>query len=779
MMKNPVDLYRPYKPWFGVNVGDKSLTPIYISLPQPPNPKLVDGYGLHPDEQYFRRKTIPDKLKVLEERVVDELQKASDRNVNARVTEWRIYKRFWEIIEEERDHYEKEIQFIKNVWWWRTYGYFFYNDGEITYIPPDYFDFLNFWQTPDINEDTGDYYFEYREKDRIKYLFKWYLENTTEAFRDYDADGRAKKVDGKYHMVDMGNRVFYGSGEPKTRRSGATTQAIHKVWKTGATVKGAFCTMVSMDGDKAEEHWKKKMVPGWNSYPIWLKPLTSSSKTPTNIKLQAPSQVYGMNEMRTVVSYTKSAGEKKNDGEKIHCMLSDEEGKGGPDVYERWNVNMLTMSLNNGMSIIGWSDHPSTVEQMEGGGLAYYKMMVQSNFYVRLSDKGQTVSGLARVFFPNYEGIGGFVDRFGRSVVEDPTERQIRLRPDSTFAKKGCGLKKIMQGERDQLLKDGSPEAMEKYRSMRRKQPMEWDECWLGESGDIGFNMEIIDKRLAEHRRLEVIRESPIIRGNFVGDILHPQWISDPDNGRFEISAKMLPGSANEKVSIMMWDAIHGGNYEHYGPMLPTNFVGSADVFGFDNKDIAKQRSSHSRMSDGGISIFMGRNMATDEIDDMSKWTGHKFVLSYRYRSTLPEYCEDVARCHVYYGAMMYPERNKEFLWHYFIENGLGGYLLYDTDPLTGKRSEKPGFFSLEKSKSDLFSELKKYIDYRGHAEDFASFLQECKDIRGPEQMKLYDRLTAHGGALLGYRQLKIMQVASQPQQLDFGGIDMLRPRAM
>jgi hypothetical protein len=405
--------------------------------------------------------------------------------------------------------------------------------------------------------------------------------------------------------------------------------------------------------------------------------------------------------------------------------------------------------------------------------------MIQSNFYVRLADKGQTISGLARVFFPNYEGIGGFVDRFGMSVIEDPTERQIRLSPDAAFARKGSGLKRIMQGERDQLLKDGSAEAMDKYRSMRRKQPMEWDECWLGESGDIGFNMEIVDKRQAELRRLVIVRDSPVIRGNFFGPLLTPTWVTDMDNGRFEISAKMLPSQANQKTQIMIWDAIHGGNFEHYAPVLPTDFVGSADVFGFDNKDIAKQRESRSRHSDGGIAIFMGRNMATDEADDMTKWTGHKFILSYRYRTTLAEYCEDVARCHVYYGAMFYPERNKEYLWQYFIENGLGGYLLYDTDVITGKRSEKPGFFSLEKSKDALFSWLKQYIDQRGHAEDFSSFLQECKDIRGPEYMKLFDRLTAHGGAGLGYKQLQIMQTASQPQQLNLGSIGMFRSKYM
>jgi len=780
MTKNPnLKLYKPYKEWFGVNLGDRNLNPVYISLPKPPPAHLVDGYGLHPDDQYFHRKEIPHKLINLEKRIVRELQRDHEKNANIRLNEWRIYKRFWNALESEKDHYKEEIKFIKNVWWWRTYGYFFYNDGEITYIPPDYFDFLNFWQTADINEDTGDYFFEYREKDRLKYLYKHYLENTTEAFAHYDKDGRALKVNGKYKMVDMGTRTFYGSGEPKTRRSGATTQAIHKVWKTGCTKKGANCTMVSMDGDKAEKHYYQKMVPGWNTYPIWLRPLTSGNRRPSEIKLESPPQLYGMNEMKSYVGFTKSGGEKKNDGDKIHCMLSDEEGKGGPDVYERWNVNQLTMSLNLGTNIIGWSDHPSTVEQMEGGGIAYYKMMQQSNFYVRLKETGQTISGLARIFFPNYKGQGGFVDRFGRDVADTPTERQIRLRSNSMFAKTGKGLREIMQEARDQLLRDGSAEAMEKYRSLRRKQPLEWDECWLGEAGDLGFNMDIIDKRLAEHRRLIVVRQPPIIRGNFIGDLFNPRWQTDMDNGRFEMSLKLKKEMRAETIEIPMWDAIHQTIYPHRGPMLPTNFVGSADVFGFDNKDIAKMRDSHSRMSDGGIAIFMGRNLVTDIGDDMSTWTGHKFVLSYRNRTTLIEFSRDVAMAHVFFGAMFYPERNKEWLWHYFIDQGLMGYLLYDIDPITGKRSDKPGFYSIERSKEELFAWLKQYIDYRGKDEDFASFLQECKEIRGTEQMRLYDRLTAHGGAGLGYKQLRILQTATQPQTLDLNSIAMFRKHAI
>ncbi|KKM05753.1 hypothetical protein LCGC14_1750920, partial [marine sediment metagenome] len=53
------------------------------------------------------------------------------------------------------------------------------------------------------------------------------------------------------------------------------------------------------------------------------------------------------------------------------------------------------------------------------------------------------------------------------------------------------------------------------------------------------------------------------------------------------------------------------------------------------------------------------------------------------------------------------------------------------------------------------------------------------KDIRGPEYMKLYDRLTAHGGAGLGYKQLKIHQTAFQPQQFDLDKIGMFKKHAI
>ena len=57
---------------------------------------------------------------------------------------------------------------------------------------------------------------------------------------------KAIDTDGKYEIYDLGGRVFYGLAEPKTRRSGATYQSVHKILKTCMTGTGKFGTMVSV-----------------------------------------------------------------------------------------------------------------------------------------------------------------------------------------------------------------------------------------------------------------------------------------------------------------------------------------------------------------------------------------------------------------------------------------------------------------------------------------------------------------------------------------------------
>jgi hypothetical protein len=196
---------------------------------------------------------------------------------------------------------------------------------------------------------------------------------------------------------------------------------------------------------------------------------------------------------------------------------------------------------------------------MDEGGMAYYALAVQSCFYRRIPQKGQTYSGLARMFFPAYDGMEGFIDRFGKSVITKPTERQITLSPYAKFAKMGKGAKDVLVAERDTLLKDGSPAAMEQYRSIRRKQPIEYAECWMGTAGNLGFDIEKINKREAELRRLQVLKQLPTKRVNFewIGEPFNSgvRMATDPDRGKFEVSMELKERECNLITESMEWDA--------------------------------------------------------------------------------------------------------------------------------------------------------------------------------------------------------------------------------
>lgn len=766
-----------YTPYVGINLGDQDLHPIYISTPPPPPEHLIDNYGLPPDEQYFRRIITPPKLINLYNIVVDELKNEFAANMNRAISEWKIYLRFWEYLERDRDHYADEIQFIKKVWWYRTYGYFFINDGEITFLPPDYFDYLNYFSMLDVTENNG--FPEYRDKDRIKYTFMWYLENTHESFANYDDQGNPISHNGRYEMMDMGDRVFFGMVEPKTRRSGATYQAVHKNLKTCMTGTGKFTTIVSFDGDSATVQFEKKLLPGWWNYPFFLKPISPSPRNAKTIRFGLPPNVYGMTGLESTCSFTASAKERKNDGDKIHGLLSDEGGKGDLtiDITERWNINKLSMSTGGGSKIWGLALHPSTVENMDAGGMMYQRLCDQSDFYHRIQAKGQTTSGLAVCFFPAPVGMEGFIDRHGRSVVDTPTERQMALRPDARFAKLGKGAKQVLQEEFDALLASGTPADMATYHSLKRKQPMCYADCWRGGAETNGFNLEKIEKRIAELRRMELARQSPIIRGNLkrMGDKVI--WDTDPE-GRFELWRKLPEGMRNQKKKVPVYDSIKDMTVMHWAPAGRNHMIVSADPFGFDTRQLAKMRETRSRQSDGAISVFMDHDPTIDPGDDMSEWESYSFIAMYRYPSTsLTEFHEDVLCACIYFSAPLFAESNKaDSLFEYFIREGYAGYFLYDFDPITGKRKNKPGFFTLESSKNELFAQVKQYIEDRCHKEKFISFLTELRNTKGPEDLRNRDMLASAGGCLLGLRALRI-GAPSDAYMLDLGQLNMFRKR--
>ena len=747
--KEAIDLYEDADKTFSINIGDTDLPPVTLSLPTPPALHLIDNYNSPRDEQYFRYKEVPKRLKIIEKEVADSLRKDYAKNSNRTITVEKAIDLFWEIFEERRDQLKEEEKYIKEVIWYRTYGYWFYNDGKPTWIPPDYFDYLNFWTIPDVIKNQGKP--EYRDVDRRRYLFRHYLETCTETFADLDSNGMAVKNNGKYDMIDVGGRVFYGSIEPKSRRGGITGQACHKIKKGVESMFGGYGTIISMDGENAVVHFTKKLLPAVNNYPLFLKPRWDGNNTSKSIKYRTRLDDYTNPGLGGIIDYTESANEIKNDGDKLHYYLSDEEGKNtnkGIDVSERWNVNKMAQSTGGGSSIFGFCMHPSTVETMNEGGIEYRKMCDSSNFFHRIQGQGQTFSGLGLMFMPAQDGLENFIDRFGMSVIYAPTERQIRLSPESKFARLKMGSHEHLMQERRSLLADGSPRALEKYRSIRRKMPMAYAECWIGTTGDMGFDLEKLDQR-----EIELQRRSKVIQGNFVWEknIPDTRVVFIPDvNGKWEVSLRLDDSMTNLKVKTKIYNSRVGKWEWQWKGANSDKFLFGADPVEWQNKTESQMREDKSRQSDIGCAGLRERDESIDKGDDPSTWTTRRFICMFSGRpASTYDGNEEILKAVVYYGGLLNCESNKTNLLQHFIERGYGGFLYVEKDVRTGKHKDKPGIYAGEGTKAELFGEVKDYINYHAHIEEHLSYVRQCKAIRGREELSKFDLFAAAGWALM------------------------------
>jgi len=294
---------------------------------------------------------------------------------------------------------------------------------------------------------------------------------------------------------------------------------------------------------------------------------------------------------------------------------------------------------------------------------------------------------------------------------------------------------------------------MMKLREHKKLFPMQFSDSWLGTAGNIGFNLEYIDKRLAVLRREDSTVRGDLVwvDGEFGGDV---EFEANEESGRFQIAEFPKQGVSNKKTQALMYNTFEGEDVMQWRPIHHDVYVAGADPYRFSNKQDAKvgaSKGAKSRLSDGGIAVVQKYDESIDGGKPMSEWSTYKSVLSYRYRpANTDEYGEDLLKVCIFYGAMAYIETNVPTAYEYFIKNNYGGYLLHDIDLKTGRYKEKAGMDSLERSKQSLFSKLRDYIEYRCHVEPFSDFLQECKDINGIEEMRHFDRLTAHGLALMG-----------------------------
>lgn len=723
--------------------NDPDMTPVRLSLPKPPPLHLIDGYGLPAKQQMFKHIAVPDKLKRLEELSLQEVKDQAENDKSYTATIYKIQQKFWETLSKRRDYYEEEIKWLKKTWWHVVNGYWFFNNGKPTYIAGWHYFYENFWHI------DGQKLPDYRDRDRKEFIYFHYSFTTTETFAKLDKNGVAiPNADGSYDMVDTGKRVCFGVGQNKNRRSGNTNKGLCIAYLMAITHRGTDGSgILSMSGESAEEHMKQKLLPAWRRMPIFVKPLTSSSNDPKAIVNRAPRTEIGVDSLENAITAAGTADASFYDGKKLWMILIDESGKAkNLDVRERTAVLQHCIAQGNGSIIFGWMYQPSTAEELSKGGKAYKGLLDDSYFYRRDEITGQTRSGMFRLFIPADEALDGYIDKYGYSVKgKKLTEWQKSEGFRNTATQ-------MLTSQREQLLRDSKTDsgAMINYRGKKKQFPLFYADSWVGSAGDIGFDMEILDKQLAEVARMDM----PTQRGNFkwsgVPFRSSVYWSPDDREGKFYVSHILNPNETNQKIKDFYYDPILDEEVPTYRPKFPDRFTLGADPFNFKTEAQArisngKTSNSKGKHSDGGIAVFWHRDMTLDPEDKpISEWKSNRFICTYRYRETdNHKYSEDVLMCALYYGAMVFPEVNIRVVWDDLHSWGYDGFLKYQVDPNTGKMKEYPGIQSLERSKQEGFGWLRDHIALHGHREIHEDLLTEWKNVNGLEEMTKYDLLAA------------------------------------
>lgn len=751
-----------------VNKNDRSLKPFVIWLPKPPSKKYIDGIYRTKREQYFRKTEIPQRLLDLEQMIDDDMRfkESVDKNKN-RYSKQQLQINIWKHLKEHYKEYKKEILFIKTEQWRLNNGYWVMIEGEPIYINKWHYRYLNYWTL------DGGVTPEFRFRDWEYFIVHEYAWETRENEK------------GK----DTGSKTVLGVTYAKHRRDGATNKSLCILYSLALEAPpNSLFGMQSYNDNNAAKQYLTKLLPSFDNMPFYTKPLWTGADMPQT-KLRFSHNSGNQDLGGTIINYANTAGSGFYDGDKLGGILVDETGKTKirtVDVLLRHNVVRKCVTLGNESTIVGFMMYPTTVaDTVSGGGGQFQKLCEMSHFENRNPKTGQTMSGLINYFKASCYGLEGFIDKFGKDVVEDPSEKDkwrlktIKRGEDGKL----IGARNYNLSKREELIKNNE---ITSYNEEVRLAPMEFIECFGGEGNDLGFNTVGVKQRINELYVLEKDKKPATKKGYFVWvmpdgrkltskefvkleyhrvkgitDNAYVEWVDD-NNGRYTVS--LLPRNNNRRRID------EGVSY----PLNPTEYTHSADPFQFLNSAEINSihREDKSGSSQGGLAGFQERDYNVDPIGTDSKdLKTHTFVYDYLFRpDSTEEFGEDHIMALVYYGGLSFPEINVKNVWKYIITRGFAGYLLYMTDA-TGVTSKTPGFNSQSHSKQELFSFIKQYTFLHIHKENHINILNQINDIKGIKDMTNKDLFTAAAGCLFGsssrYRKYK----EEEDEEKDIGDI--------
>lgn len=568
-----------------------------IRLPEQPPIEQIDGFDLPKTEQKWRRKELPSFFNKVE----------YDKEHNLILTK------------DQEEYARKEVQRCKR-------GFWFFNNGVPTYITGKNYFYLQWWKLED------DIYADYRDTDRRYFLFLDYWEKRESCI---------------------------GVVRAKKRREGATSQSTANLIYECIFFKDSKCGLVSKTKEDSKTAFTDMVSFGYRQLPVFLKPAqTNREDSVTELVFAHKSQTTKDSNVsaikddeghRSRVNFRAPVLNAYDSG-RMSRILLDETGKYPVDVPASKLLSIVSKTLLKGVKRVGFTEVPSTVNSLtKGSGGEFKKIWDLANQF----KYKPTPNRLVRYYAPAYDGFEGFIDEYGMSVIDAPTEQQFEYLVNK-WVKKDEETGEIISELSEEDIKKGAKYYVQVKRRIGledddleeeiRMNPCDEDEIFQSAVSDCHFNSINIKKQ-----RKVIEEKPPVLRKvTFYRRLDQTVGWRDDENGYWNI-LHFLPTEKENKSEIK--DRLR----------VPTNV--SDYVMGVDGYANSQGVNGGRKYGSNAAGFIFDRNRMM-------------YIAMYFGRPRVKEQMhEQILLACEFYGCRVWYEKTADDYLSYFRERGKIGYL--------------------------------------------------------------------------------------------------------
>jgi len=745
--------------------------------------KLIDGYGLPPSQQKFKRTVMPEKIKMLYAVVFQKkAAQTSTYKTEADVTHEDLY----EELAMNQKYYAEEITWIKREIRRRYIGYWCFINGKPTYLNGANYFFLNYWKIK--NQGKNDNYPDYRDYQRRMFHVLYYAYTTTDAFFRHRI---AYRKDGETHIT-------HRNSDPQTVREEFDEMNVpyFPEWDVNVTVKTdkrtihginfvsgrriaktaiscCFCTwgtlnmpdqtfvIQAMNEDHARDKvFVKQIQMPVSKLPFFFLPYYKGRIEAVSSGLRFQYEGHLVNASRAGLIPEQmecfitpmASTEKAADGEaEIAFVYRDEPGKKTDEKAADQNIiawwfNTMKPAIERGEHIRGFTILPTTVGNMKTGGGSQFLELADNSHFSDRNDNGRTDSGLINVFLDGAYAVEGFIDEFGMSIVDDPEEPV--LTNEGKYIT--IGARTYLKNQIDSLTRKRDWKNLTK---LQQNFPQSWRDAFALVPEDMGLPIDRMRDRISElkfdRKYANIQRKISLTwKAGFGSEV---EVVDDP-SGPWVMTYLPPVEIRNRKTVVDSDDGyIPPANGPIYAPdpSVAGRFFLCADPVKFHKRNTAGKKKSNA-----SAAMFYIRDRQVDpDNKPREEWVSQDWTMIYNEKVEDKEsYHEEWLKACILCNSYLYPEwPDAEAVVEYFRSKGYDGYLLRDMG-IDGKIDQRPGVWASDATKNEMLGDIMTFFSNNVRYVKIWQIIEEWTQMRGVDDLTNHDLCASTGWCMRAIR---------------------------